>query len=215
MGTEKLLQREKSATSKVNAQFELPFATILWSHFFSDAAGAEEVALASCPCPEPCLTSIAVYDLYMTCICIWPVYDLFQFIIGSFRTLLHDLSFLSLTGWCTELYSPKRCKNVIKTNAALDALLELWREKISSYCLISLLNSLDLFYYSNFTAIISRTFSLTLSLLRFLIKSQFITVFLILEGLSQWNLIYCSSLKGYFSVLLVLYMLDTWGSTCF
>ena len=59
---------------------------------------------------------------------------------------------------------------------------------MSSYCLISPLNSLDLFYYSNFTTLILWTFTLTLSLFRFLLKSQFITVCLILEGLGQCDL---------------------------
>lgn len=59
---------------------------------------------------------------------------------------------------------------------------------MSSYCLISPLNSLDLFYYSNFTTLILRTFTLTLSLFGFLLKSQYITVCLILEGLSKWDL---------------------------
>lgn len=56
---------------------------------------------------------------------------------------------------------------------------------MSSYCLISPLNSLDLFYYSNFITLILGTFTLILNLFRFLLKSQFITVCLILEGLSQ------------------------------
>lgn len=105
----------------MNSQCELPFGTILWSPFFTDAEGAEEeqrgtcpgchlpVALASQPSPELYLTSLA--DL-----------DLLQFIIQSFRALLHALSFLSLTGRI--FYSPKRYKNVIKMSIALDTLLE-------------------------------------------------------------------------------------------
>lgn len=56
---------------------------------------------------------------------------------------------------------------------------------MSSYCLIGPLNSLDLFYYSNFTTRILQTFTLTLSLFRFVLKSQYITVCLILEGLCE------------------------------
>ena len=99
----------------MNSQLELPFGTILWSPFFPDAEGAEEeqggtypgchppaVALTSHPSPELCLTSLA--DL-----------DLLQFIIGSFRTLLHALSFLALTGRCTELFTaPKDIRLSLK-----------------------------------------------------------------------------------------------------
>lgn len=54
------------------------------------------------PSPESCLTSLA--DL-----------DLLQLIIGSLRTLLHPLSFLSLTGRCTELSTgPKDIRMSLK-----------------------------------------------------------------------------------------------------
>lgn len=114
-GSVKLLQREKSTTTKTNSQFELPCGTILWSPFLPDAEDAEEeqrgtcpgchppaVALASCPSPKSCLTSL-------------PDLDFLQFIIGSFRTLLHALSFLSMTGRCAELFTaPKDIRMSLK-----------------------------------------------------------------------------------------------------
>lgn len=121
MGTEKLLQKEKSATSKMNSQFELPFGTILWSPFFTGAEGAEEEQQGTCPGCHP-LVALASHrspELYLTSLA---DLDLLQFIIRSFRALLHAPSFLSLTGRI--FYSPKRYKNVIKMNIALDTLLE-------------------------------------------------------------------------------------------
>lgn len=59
MGTDRLLQREKSATSKMNSQFELPFGTIQWSAFFPDAEGVEEEQRGTCPGCHPPAVALA------------------------------------------------------------------------------------------------------------------------------------------------------------